>query len=98
MKHDVSFLVSHGGTRTKMNKALHSNEQSDKVALQLNHVRQFSAWGCLPGDPNHPVHAAYTIEDIPDMVPGMNHIDGIVDIPGFDGTSDDDDMPDLNGQ
>lgn len=97
MKHDVSFLVSQVGTHTKMNKALYSNEQSDKVALQVNHARHYSAWGCLPNDPNHPVHAAYTIEDIPDMVPGISHIDGIIDIPGFDGTPGNDDMPDLNG-
>lgn len=30
------------------------------------------------------------------MVPEINHIDGIVDIPGFDEMSDNDDMPDLN--
>lgn len=56
-----------------------------------------SAWGCLPVDPNHPIHAVYTFEEIPDMVPGIDHIDGILDMPGFDGMPDVDDMPDLNG-
>ena len=31
------------------------------------------------------------------MVPGIDHIDGFLDIPGFDETPADDDLPDLNG-
>ncbi|MCJ1347080.1 hypothetical protein MMC31_005301 [Peltigera leucophlebia] len=58
---------------------------------------KFSAWGCLPVDPNHPVHAVYTIEDIPDAVPGIDDINGIEDITGLDGMPDDDDTLDLNG-
>lgn len=97
MKHDVSLLVAHVGTCKKLQRVLQSNEQANKVELQLNNVRKFSAWGCLPVDPNHPVHAVYTIEDIPDTVPGIDHINGIEDITGFDGMPDDDDKLDLNG-
>lgn len=56
-----------------------------------------SAWGCLPNDPNHPVHAVYTFEEIPDMVPGIDHIDSILDMPGFDEMPDGDDMLGPNG-